>query len=117
MEPAVERREHHYHTTANELEATLPQWSPPLNGGSTWVSAPSMYSCGSPQWSPPLNGGSTARKSEPSDLRKPVVARALRAWPGAGAARWTCQGAKRLLTCMRALLGFGLTTSALALRR
>jgi hypothetical protein len=53
----------------------------------------------------------------PFDLGKQVVARAiLDHWPPSNAL-WTCQGAKRLLTCMRALPGDGHTTSVLAFIR
>ena len=60
MEPAVERREHAARRCAVSDRGDMPQWSPPLNGGSTactltCVSRPDH----APQWSPPLNGGST----------------------------------------------------------
>ena len=36
----------------------VPQWSPPVNGGST--AAVQSASVPLPQWSPPVNGGSSA---------------------------------------------------------
>jgi hypothetical protein len=39
-----------------------PQWSPPLNGGTTGVFGGLMGQGKSPQWSPPLNGGTTAHQ-------------------------------------------------------
>ena len=60
MEPAVERREHRLRPTYARLDGP-PQWSPPLNGGST--RAPMCKpALATPQWSPPLNGGSTRRR-------------------------------------------------------
>ena len=35
MKPAAERREHLKHGTINVGGITMPQWSPPLNGGNT----------------------------------------------------------------------------------
>ena len=35
-----------------------PQWSPPLNGGSTALTYWGQFVDHEPQWSPPLNGGS-----------------------------------------------------------
>ena len=51
-----------------------PQWSPPLNGGSTSPSPPPVTCTRrtqSPQWSPPLNGGSTCcgpDEQQPGDM-------------------------------------------------
>ena len=39
-----------------------PQWSPPLNGGTTHHGGPAMVELAVPQWSPPLNGGTTGRE-------------------------------------------------------
>ncbi len=36
MEPAVERREHVDTNRSYVAYLATPQWSPPLNGGSTW---------------------------------------------------------------------------------
>jgi len=38
MEPAAERREY-FDVQPIELGIIPPQWSPPLNGGSTWAMA------------------------------------------------------------------------------
>ena len=60
MEPAGERREHLVLGTAYKQVHT-PQWSPPLNGGSTGPAFLDTHGFFlEPQWSPPLNGGSTA---------------------------------------------------------
>ena len=58
MEPAV-RRQKHRSSAISTWFSTLPQWSPPSDGGSNptgieWIPPEDV-----PQWSPPLNGGST----------------------------------------------------------
>ena len=45
-----------------KASATRPQWSPPLDGGSTLNYLEGAGWVIRPQWSPPLDGGSTARK-------------------------------------------------------
>ena len=60
MEPAVGRREHLYWSGRTTSWPWVPQWSPPLNGGSTIAQAHVALLKFQPQWSPPLNGGSTA---------------------------------------------------------
>ena len=59
MEPAVDRREHHSHGV-NAGQGAVPQWSPPLIGGSTDFPFAAVSTVLLPQWSPPLIGGSTA---------------------------------------------------------
>ncbi len=39
MEPAVERREHPVHVHTGVKVGHMPQWSPPLKGGSTGLVA------------------------------------------------------------------------------
>ena len=63
MEPAVERREHVDTNRSHVAYLATPQWSPPLDGGSTYRLMGRPLIVSEPQWSPPLNGGSTARKS------------------------------------------------------
>jgi hypothetical protein len=41
------------------VEGWLPQWSPPLNGGSTYPNVKIGRRIQVPQWSPPPSGGST----------------------------------------------------------
>jgi hypothetical protein len=58
MEPAV-RRQKHRSSAISTWFSTLPQWSPPSDGGSNptgieWIPPEDV-----PQWSPPLNGGNT----------------------------------------------------------
>ena len=59
MEPAGERREHRMPMQDQVVWANVPQWSPPVNGGSTTGSRVYGACIGAPQWSPPVNGGST----------------------------------------------------------
>ena len=99
------------------LSARLPQWSPPLNGGSTCRSDREGASISSPQWSPPLNGGSTARIFGPSDLRKRAAMRAVRESAAIGPAQWTCQGAKTPADLRASAPRCLVTTSALAIKR
>ena len=59
MGPAGERRE--TGVTVQPFTYTgVPQWSPPLNGGSRTYYGTDATGGNAPQWSPPLNGGSTA---------------------------------------------------------
>ncbi|MGO8956934.1 MAG: hypothetical protein ACLQFR_06145 [Streptosporangiaceae bacterium] len=64
MEPAVGRREHAWLEAYDQPPTILPQWSPPLDGGSTLPFWRQQMHRHSPQWSPPLDGGSTARSFE-----------------------------------------------------
>ena len=66
MEPAVERREHISPQSDKQTEYKLPQWSPPLHGGSTPTHTFTDVTNIVPQWSPPLNGGSTPMASHGS---------------------------------------------------
>ena len=50
---------------------SVPQWSPPLNGGSTVTPAMLNQGITVPQWSPPLNGGSTGRRGRKTIIRVP----------------------------------------------
>ena len=59
MEPAAERREHGMHKMMTGVTDDVPQWSPPVNGGSTRYHAMAHGHYYGPQWSPPVNGGST----------------------------------------------------------
>ena len=58
MEPAVERREHSA-LSCSRFSGIGPQWSPPLDSGSTTNTEQPLDMMLLPQWSPPLNGGST----------------------------------------------------------
>ncbi len=68
MEPAAERREHPP-PTVPVTTLIVPQWSPPLSGGSTEETLANVNLAWGPQWSPPVNGGSTP----PPDSIWPVV--------------------------------------------
>ncbi len=62
MEPAGNRREHPSPLGVAVDGTPLPQWSPPVIGGSTGTYGGLAIRGNVPQWSPPVIGGSTARR-------------------------------------------------------
>ena len=78
----------------------VPQWSPPLNSGSSFQSIPAASRVSAPQWSPPVNGGSTCchghAAAEYLAAMGPVTER--REYPiflTAAATLWSRDGARR----------------------
>ena len=72
MEPAVERREHHYADPGYQKDGK-PQWSPPWNGGSTGAKLLMVTREDLPQWSPPVGQREDARRVG-GEVRQPVAA-------------------------------------------
>ena len=94
MEPAGERREHSITPGMLNQGITVPQWSPPVNGGSAddggmipgLADTTAMEPAGerrehplvegltipnnTPQWSPPVTGGSTRRPAHPEQRHR-----------------------------------------------
>ena len=60
MEPAADRREYAIYMSLSAVTPVVPQWSPPLTGGSTGTPVgTTAMKLRLPQWSPPATGGST----------------------------------------------------------
>jgi hypothetical protein len=118
MEPAIERREYAASQVDYQCVFILPQWSPSLSGGSIRAHRDAQLGPHDAAMEPAIE-----RREHGAQFRGRLSCtdRASReqqveAWRSI-LPKWTCQGTKRPLTCMRALFGFRLTTSALALRR
>ena len=59
MEPAAERRDDVWVSGGGVAADRKPQWSPPLNGGTTSIGGVPRIRDSRPQWSPPVNSRTT----------------------------------------------------------
>src|SRR5579875_2389968 len=59
MEPARNGRDDPMIVAGETGAPRVPQWSPPVMGGMTWLSVTLLASVSWPQWSPPVMGGMT----------------------------------------------------------
>ena len=59
MEPARHGRDDEDLVIASPTGVGLPQWSPPVTGGTTLRPLVAFFDEVQPQWSPPVTGGTT----------------------------------------------------------